>query len=139
MLDPIPMAGVILEDEEGRIALQLRDNNSKIINPGKWSVFGGHIEADEDPAAAALREMHEELSISLDLEKLTLLGKFPYKDRFFYVFHYLVSGEMEHVELKEGRSWRWCAPDEIKGGMIEGSEVVDYHIAFLEQYWAGKV
>ena len=50
-----------------------------------------------------------------------------------------ITNELDNAELKEGRSWRWCTPDEIKGGTIEGHELVDYHIAFLEQYWAGKV
>ena len=76
-----PLAGVILEDEQGNIALQLRDDNPTIINPNKWSVFGGHIEPGEDPANAAVREIAEELGIALDPQKLNVLGEFEYKDR----------------------------------------------------------
>lgn len=43
-MEKIFLAGVILEDDCGRIDFQLRDDNPKIVNPGMWSVFGGHID-----------------------------------------------------------------------------------------------
>ena len=138
-MDIILLVGVILEDVQGRIALQLRDNNPKIINPGLWSVFGGHIEENEAPAMAAQREMKEELSIEIDLYKLNLLGDYGHKNKVFYVFLYKVTVEMESVDLREGQAWRWCEPAEIKTGNIEGIPVVDYHIEFLEHYWNGKL
>lgn len=132
------LAGVILEDVRGRIALQLRDDNPKIANPGMWSVFGGHIEENEPPAIAAKREMKEELSIEIDLGKLKLLGEFKHKNKVFYVYLYKVIDEMKSVVLGEGQAWQWCEPAEIKTGTIKGISVVDYHVDFLVQYWNGK-
>ena len=47
--------------EDGRMLLQLRDNKPGLTGAGKWGFFGGHIEMDEAPAEAFLREMTEEL------------------------------------------------------------------------------
>jgi hypothetical protein len=40
MSQVIEFVGVILIDDQGRIALQLREPN-RDLNPGRWSVFGG--------------------------------------------------------------------------------------------------
>ena len=133
MTDMIKLSGILLIDSAGRIALQLRDDNPAIINPGKWSIFGGHIEPGEDPAAAALREAYEELTISLQPDKLEFLGEYPYKNRLFYIYRYLVDAELDHAQLREGQAWRWCTRDEIASLEIEGHAVVDYHLAFLQR------
>lgn len=51
----------LLVAADGRILLQLRDDDPSIINPGRWGFFGGHVEAGETPEQAFLREMREEL------------------------------------------------------------------------------
>ncbi len=135
MTEVIELAGIILVDEDGHIALQLRDDNPKIANPGKWSVFGGHIEAGEAPAKAAIREAYEELTITLRPEKLAFLGKFPYQNKLFYIYRYVISDEMATVELKEGQDWRWCTRAEIASLEIDGRPVVDYHTEFFERLW----
>ena len=54
--------GVILEDDQGNIALQLRGRDQR-LNPDSWSIFGGHIEEGEQPLQAALREVREEAGL----------------------------------------------------------------------------
>lgn len=48
-----------------RYVLQLRDNKPGIPSPGMWSLFGGRIEEGEEPQAAMLREIEEELCVRL--------------------------------------------------------------------------
>lgn len=127
------LAGILLIDAKGRIAMQLRDDNPDIINPGKWSVFGGHIEPGEDPDQAALREAYEELTITLKPEKLDFLGQYPYNNRNFFIFRYMVTDEMDDAELREGQAWRWCTLDELSSLEIEGRPVTDYHLEFLQR------
>ena len=43
--------------------LQLRDDKRGIFFPGHWGLFGGGVEAGEDPATALRRELQEELDI----------------------------------------------------------------------------
>jgi 8-oxo-dGTP pyrophosphatase MutT (NUDIX family) len=48
-----------------RYVLQLRDDIPTISAAGQWSLFGGRIEAGEDPAETVSREVREELSLSI--------------------------------------------------------------------------
>lgn len=41
---------------------------------GAWTVPGGYLEADEDPAAGAARELAEETTLRVEPEALTLLA-----------------------------------------------------------------
>ncbi|MCP4714869.1 MAG: NUDIX domain-containing protein, partial [Deltaproteobacteria bacterium] len=60
-----PQCGLLLENGEGRVLLQLRDNNPAIPYPGCWGTFGGQIEEDEEPHEAIVREIKEELHYNL--------------------------------------------------------------------------
>jgi 8-oxo-dGTP pyrophosphatase MutT (NUDIX family) len=47
--------------EDGRVLLQHRDDKPGLEGAGMWGFFGGHVEPDERPTQAFLREMREEL------------------------------------------------------------------------------
>jgi len=61
-------AGGIVLNPEGRVAVVSQKGVS-------WSLPKGHIEADEDPLAAALREIYEETGLR-DLELARKLGSY---------------------------------------------------------------
>ena len=65
-------ASVIVEDEKGRILLQLRSDNNC------WGYAGGSVELDEDVEEAAKRELFEETGLIAN--KLSLFGVFSGKD-----------------------------------------------------------
>jgi 8-oxo-dGTP pyrophosphatase MutT (NUDIX family) len=88
----------------------------------------------EEPQQAAIREIEEELSVKLSVEKLKSLGRFVREDHAYSIFLYPVSHELDKAELNEGDSWRWCHPKEIKEGVVQGKEIVDYHARFLLQF-----
>ncbi len=136
----VEFVGVILEDNQGRVALQLREEERE-LNPDHWSVFGGHIEEGEEPLIAIVREMEEELSVKLSEDNLVSLGRVERAGHAYTIFHYQVEDELDEVVLKEGLDWRWCSIDEIKEGVIEGKRVVEYHAGFLVKFFlssAGK-
>ena len=124
--------GVILIDDQERVALQLREPD-RDLNPDRWSVFGGHIEKGETPDQAAIREIKEELSIDLSPIKLESLGRFMRENHAFNIFIYSVSSELDQVELKEGCGWRWWNQKEIREGVVEGKKIVNFHAQFLLQ------
>ena len=68
-------AGVVLVDPEGRILLQERDEHAP-IDPEKWGLSGGHVEAGEDFEPAAYRELEEETGVRLPAGTLSLFGEF---------------------------------------------------------------
>lgn len=65
-------ASVIVEDDHGRILLQLRSDNQC------WGYAGGSVELDEEVEAAAKRELLEETG--LVAHKMELFGVFSGKD-----------------------------------------------------------
>jgi len=67
-------AGVLLETNNKEIILQQRETNPSIINSGKITTFGGSIENGETPKQAAVRELKEELCLTIDPEELTDFG-----------------------------------------------------------------
>ncbi|MBI3506702.1 MAG: NUDIX domain-containing protein [Proteobacteria bacterium] len=62
-LVPAPAAAAILIAPDGRYVLQLRDDFPWIWFPGCWGLFGGAIDAGEDPMDAARREVREEIGV----------------------------------------------------------------------------
>lgn len=62
------VAAVVLTDEQGRIALVRKRGTSRFMLPG------GKIEPGEQPEECAIRETAEELGVTLDPERLVLLG-----------------------------------------------------------------
>ena len=131
----VQIAIVILEDERRRVALQLRSDIEGIVNPGRWGLFGGHVEADEEPAAAALREVQEELSCTLEPARLRHFKREARNELDYHLFHYPVTDELEKAELTEGQRFGLFSPELIRAGVIEKHEVVDYHLRWLMQFW----
>lgn len=75
-------AGVLLFDEAGRILL---------VEPAykpTWEIPGGVVELNESPREAALREVTEELGLSLEPESLRLCG-----------IEYMAAGEVKTEAL----------------------------------------
>ena len=58
-------AAIIRVDDDGYL-MQLRDSRPDIWYPGRWSLFGGGVEAGEDPVGALRRELREELELEFD-------------------------------------------------------------------------
>lgn len=81
-------ASVIVEDEQGKILLQLRTDNHC------WAYAGGSVELDEVVEEAAKRELFEETG--LVAEELTLFGIFSGAD-----MHYIYPNgdEVSNIDI----------------------------------------
>ena len=98
---------------------------------GIWLSVGGHIELDEDPVQAALREVKEE--VGLDIELIDSRGYTQAEKDFRELIppvsmnRHRVSDTHEHVTLvyfarstsdkvtpeKPTDQWKWCAVEDI--------------------------
>ncbi|MBI3036147.1 NUDIX hydrolase [Candidatus Woesearchaeota archaeon] len=67
------VAVFVLKDGEGRVLLQHKAKDSKVL-PGQWAFFGGGIDAGETPEQAVRREAKEELGI--DLKRVKFFGRY---------------------------------------------------------------
>ncbi|KAB1148221.1 NUDIX domain-containing protein [Streptomyces luteolifulvus] len=63
----LPGVSAVVLDDEGRVLLNRRSDN------GKWSLIGGIPEPGEQPAACAVREIHEETGVRAVVERLIVV------------------------------------------------------------------
>ena len=63
----VALVGVV--DERGWVLLQERDEHAR-VDPDRWTLPGGGIEAGESDEAAAHRELEEETGLRLPLQPL---------------------------------------------------------------------
>lgn len=70
------VASIAVVGSRGSILFIRRRDN------GKWSLPGGHIEEGEEPLAAAVRELYEEVGLEIDPDDLDYLGCGTIKDKY---------------------------------------------------------
>lgn len=78
---------VFVLNNQGQVLLQKRSANKKYF-PNIWALCTGHVEKNESPEEAALREISEELGVTVSLEQLYSFdfGKFDSQNTcFFYI------------------------------------------------------
>lgn len=115
--DASPRASVLIaQDGAGRYLFQLRDNLPDLAAAGQFSLFGGHIEADEAPLTAAIREFHEETGIRLGPENLEARGAItsaPPRNMRLYVFYVTRAIEVPEVSVREGAGFAFLEPSQF--------------------------
>ncbi|WP_030613946.1 NUDIX hydrolase [Streptomyces fulvoviolaceus] len=63
----LPGVSAVVFDDAGRVLLNRRSDT------GKWSLIGGIPEPGEQPAACAVREIHEETGVRAVVERVVLV------------------------------------------------------------------
>jgi 8-oxo-dGTP pyrophosphatase MutT (NUDIX family) len=128
--------GVVIVDSERRFLLQKRDRNPSIYFPGMWGLFGGACDDGEAPEQALVREVEEELVVSVAsaqfIQRLNiqtdLLGA-ELRERWF--FSTVFSPDMvSRMTLREGESYRFFALADLP----PPSEIVPFDLAAMLMY-----
>lgn len=101
----------ILINGLGQVLLQQRDDNPAIRYPGHWSLFGGTIEEGESPAAAAAREVKEE--IDYEMQNFGLFREFVQNNKREFAFVGELSAELHELTLSEGQGMNLFYPSEL--------------------------
>lgn len=125
--------GVFILNNKKEVLLQRRSAKKKYY-PNCWALCTGHVEANESVQAAAIREVKEELGISILPSNLHSLanGKFDIHENdfqgiyFFYTFCNL--REMDFVLQKEELSEvKWVSVDLLIQKILFHDSSLVYH------------
>ena len=71
---------IIIEDGKGNYLIQQRTDDAPLW-PGMWGLWGGGIEEGESASQAGIRELQEELDVTVLPEELQLFKKYHFQSR----------------------------------------------------------
>ena len=98
-------SSIIFVNDKRQVLLLLRDNIPNIPYPNMWDLPGGHVETNETPEHCIVREMKEELNLTLDQFDLFSVDEF--EDRIEYTFWKRINFDINQVKLNEGQRIKW--------------------------------
>lgn len=109
----VAVKGVIVN--EGRVLIVQREKEDK-IGGGTWECVGGKIEFGEDLESALLREIKEEVGLSVTVEKLLYATTFKTDPtRQVVILTYLCSIDSSNAILsKEHSSFKWATKEQLR-------------------------
>ncbi len=103
---------IIFVNDQQQILLFLRDDTPAIPYPNMWDVPGGHVEAGETPEQCIVREMKEEMDLTLgQFERFSVM---EFADRVEYTFWKRANLDIEKIDLQEGQRLKWFTESEAK-------------------------
>ncbi len=108
------VAAAALIDQDCRVLIAQRPQGKSLA--GLWEFPGGKVEVDERPEAALIRELHEELGISVEeacLAPLTF-ASFAYPDFHLLMPLYICRRWSGFVEARENQALKWVLPKDLR-------------------------
>jgi 8-oxo-dGTP diphosphatase len=112
---PFAVALAMLE-RRGRWLIQLRDDIDGIVAPGRWGLFGGHLEPGETPAGGLRRELLEE--IGWHAGELSLWFRHATPRRVAHFFRGPLPVAPERLRLREGQDMVLAELTELERGEV---------------------
>lgn len=112
-LPVFPVVAAALVDAEGRVLLQQRPAGKALA--GLWEFPGGKLEPGETPEVALVRELREELAITVALETLEPAGfaTEPLPGRHLLLLLYVIRSWSGTPVALEADGLTWCQPSEM--------------------------
>lgn len=140
------LASFVIFEREGKILLARRFNTG--YADGQYQMPSGHIEANEYPAEAAIREAKEEVGVEIDMNDLEFVhasyrinhvdAAGDYVDFFFKATRW--SGELVNAEPEKCDEIRWVPIDDLPENTVPViKEVIGYIIKGIPFSQVGRI
>lgn len=110
---PLVVALAILY-RDGKFLMQLRDDIPNILYPGRWALFGGHLEPGESPEIGLKRELLEE--IGYQAIDPTLFRLYSDRRAIRHIYYAPLNVPVEELNLQEGWDLGLIEPTAIERG-----------------------
>ena len=107
----IDVAAGVIVNAAAQVCIAKRPNH--VPQGGVWEFPGGKVELGETPAVALVRELNEELGITVKVSRPLLQVWHAYPDRRVLLHVFLVSEFAGEVSGLESQPVRWVAPAEL--------------------------
>ena len=106
----LPVVAAALVDADGRVLLQQRPEGKSLA--GLWEFPGGKVEPGETPEAALIRELEEELAISVPHACLApaAFASAPLGERHLLLLLYVVRDWRGEPQALEATALQWTTP-----------------------------
>lgn len=107
------VSAVAMVNGDGKILLAQRPEGKALA--GLWEFPGGKVEAGESPEMALIRELHEEIGVTVRAENLV---SFAFASHRYENFHLLMPLYLCHewsgpIMAREGQSLAWVEPERL--------------------------
>lgn len=111
---PGSSALVLIRDDAGRTCLQFRDGTAP-VDPLSWGLWGGRLEPEDDsPAAAAARELWEELGLTVSPDAFKLVAEFvDPTGKVAQLFELTTRLSWDDIDVREGSGAAFFSYDEL--------------------------
>ena len=105
------VCGVI--EQNGRFLCMQKGQTKYVYTTGKWEFPGGKIEPGESPEEALKREIREELSTEISVDKFLCTVEYDYP-KFHLTMHcFWCSLQSDALHLNEHEAAKWLSLDQI--------------------------
>jgi 8-oxo-dGTP diphosphatase len=110
----IVVAACALLDAEGRVLITKRPPGKPLA--GLWEFPGGKVEGEEEPEAALIRELREELGVEIAENALSPLtfASHAYPEFHLLIPLYACRSWEGSVTALEGQDLAWVRPEELR-------------------------
>jgi 8-oxo-dGTP diphosphatase len=103
-----------LVDSDGRVLIAQRPDGKQLA--GQWEFPGGKVEDGETPENALIRELQEELGITV---RQACLAPFVFASHTYETFHllmplYLIRRWEGEPEAREHKALKWVRPNDMR-------------------------
>jgi isopentenyldiphosphate isomerase len=125
----------------GRELLWQLRSAAKTVEPLTWDIAcAGHVGAGDQPAAAARRELREELGVEVELTALERrLVRQPFETYFAYVFAGALAADVAlTLQRDEVAAVAWCDEGGYRRWRAQGRRLSRVGCELSEAFWAGR-